>query len=416
MRLMSTFFLILMILGCHKEPIVPHIVPPPTPTLSKLEIVWQAPIVADTSEHSTFAQAISEDGIAFSTNFTSPTAFVQMREAGSGAFRWKFENFILPVDGFLENQIAGLNNKVVINAWHRTYCVNAVSGQLDWAKDVTMDGGAGEPHIQVYGDYVYKANYTGSKPKSTSESIVRAHYLQGKWDTLLTIVAKDSFNLNTDPGPLWINPQGDTVLIIRDNGLRDVLATPYEGRYSLVNLYAWNMRTRQYEWKLEDFEDQRSIDINPPAVDGNHFYLHSKNYVYCINLIDGSLVWKQYFADDIYFGNIVQHKNTIILHGDDHGIWALNKSNGSIAWYNNNSVGTVVQMRYFDGVVYYTSYGSGLLNAINAETGATIWAEYSRTKKPNATFGLSSVVIDPVRRVLYVADSYFMMCIKLPQL
>ena len=106
----------------------------------------------------------------------------------------------------------------------------------------------------------------------------------------------------------------------------------------------------------------------------------------------------------------------IILHGDDHGIWALNKSDGAIIWYNNNSIGTVVQMRYFDGVVYYISVGSGLLYAINAETGATIWAEYSRNKKPNATFGLSSVVIDPERRVLYTADSYYMMCIKLPKL
>ena len=415
MRLMSAFFLVLLILGCYKDPIVPPI-DPPTPTPSKLEIVWQAPIVSDTSEHSTFPWALVEGGIAFATNFTAPTAFVQMRKADNGTFRWKFDNFILPVDGFLRNQIERINNKVVINAWHRTYCVDALSGHLDWAKDVTLEGGGGEPSIHVYGDYVYKANYTGSKPESTSESVVRAHYLQGQWDTLLTIVAKDSFHLNTDPGPLWINPQGDTVLIIRDNGLRDVLATPYEGRYNLVNLYAWNMRTRQYEWKLEDFEDQRSIDINPPAIDGNRLFLHSKNYVFCVNLLDGSLLWKKYFADDIYFGNIVQHKNMIILHGDDHGIWALNKSDGAIIWYNNNSIGTVVQMRYFDGVVYYISVGSGLLYAINAETGATIWAEYSRNKKPNATFGLSSVVIDPERRVLYTADSYYMMCIKLPKL
>ena len=88
----------------------------------------------------------------------------------------------------------------------------------------------------------------------------------------------------------------------------------------------------------------------------------------------------------------------------------------AIVWYNNNSTGTVVQMRYFDGVVYYVSVGSGLLYAINAETGATIWAEYSRNKKPHVTFAFSSVIIDPVRRYLYTADSYFMMCVKLPEL
>lgn len=414
MRLMSTLFLILMALSCKKEPIAPPMVPP-IHAPSKLEIVWQVPIVPDTSEHSTSPQALTEGGIAFSTNFTIPSAFVQMREADTGAFRWKFDDFIMPIDGFLRNQIERLNNKIVINKWHRTYCIDPLNGHLDWALDVTNDGGAGEPFIGVYGDYVYKANYTGSKPKSTSESIVRSHYLLGKWDTLFSIIAKDSFYLNIMPPTLWVNPQGDSVLIIRDNGLRDVHATAHEGRYNLVNLYAWNMRTRQYDWKWEDFQDQRGINLNHPAVDGNRMFLHSKNYLFCINLLDGTLIWEKPFSDDIYFGNLIQHNNLIIVHGDDHGIWGVDKATGAIVWHNNSTIGTVVKMDYFDGVVYYVSRGSGLLYAIDAETGTTIWAEYSPSKKPFASFGLSDIVIDPVRRVLYTADGYYLMCIKLPE-
>ena len=414
MKQMNTLFLILMALACKKEPLPPPVTPPLPAT--KLKILWQAPIVADTSEHSTSPQAIVENGIVFSTNFTAPTAFVQMRDAVTGMFRWKFDNFIMPVDGFLRRQIEGVNNKVILNKWHRTYCVDALNGNLEWARDVTLEGGAGEPYIQVYGDYIYKANYTGSKPESTSESVVRAHYLDGRWDTLLTIFAKDSFHLNIEPPTLWINPQGDSILVIRDNGLRDNMATPYEGRYNLVNLYAWNMRSRQYEWKLEDFEDQRYIDLHPPVIDGNRMYLHGINEVFCVNLIDGSLVWKKYLSDKITFGNIVQHENLIIIHGTDHGIWALNKSDGGIVWYNEKSIGTVVQMLYFEGVVYYVSRGSGLLYAVKADTGEMIWAEWSPNKKPHATFGLSSIVIDPERRVLYTADSYFMMCIQLPKI
>jgi len=221
------FLFVLSLWACQKDPVTPQPSQPPQPPPSKMTILWQVPIVPDTSENSTSPQALVAGGIAFSTNFAVPTAFVQMRETGTGAFRWKFDNFIMPVDGFIRNQIMGLNNKVVINKWHRTYCVDAQSCNLDWSIDVTPEG-LGEGFITTIGNSIYKANFTGSKPKTTSESLVRAHYLQGKWDTLLTITAEDSFYLNIKPPTLWINPQGDSVLIIRDNGLRDVKATSHE--------------------------------------------------------------------------------------------------------------------------------------------------------------------------------------------
>ena len=414
MKLMNIILLFFSLWACQKEPAIIPPSPPPPPHASKLNILWQKPILPDTSEHSTSPQTLVEGGILFSTNFTLPSAFVQMREADSGVFRWKFDNFIVPDDAFLRNQIVGIKNKLVINDWHRTYCVDSHTGNLDWAIDVTPEG-YGEPNICSFGDYIYKSNFTGDKPISTSESVVRAHYLLGKWDTLFSISAQDSFYLNIMPPTLWINPHGDSVLIIRDNGLRDVHATALEGRYNLVNLYAWNMRTRQFDWEWEDFQDQRGIDVNQPAVDGNRMFLHSKNNLYCINLLDGTLIWEKPFSDDIYFGNLIQHYNYIIVHGDDHGIWGVDKATGAIVWYNNTTIGTVVKMDYFDGVVYYVSRGSGLLYAINAETGATIWAEFSPSKKPYASFGLSDIVIDPVRRVLYTADGYYLMCIKLPE-
>jgi outer membrane protein assembly factor BamB len=404
---MSLFFL-LALWACQKDPVAPS--PPPPLPASKLDIVWQVPITPDTARYSTSPWALVEGGIAFGIDFALPTAYIEMREAATGAFRWKYDQFDRPVDGFLRYHVVPLNNKVIINDWDETHCVDAQSGQPDWAIDVSPQGG--EPIITTIGDYVYKANYTGSKPKSTSESVVRAHYLQGRWDTLLTIAAEDSFYLNVKPPTLWVNPQGDSILIVRDNGLYDGL---WEGRTNLANLYAWNMRTRQYEWSRKDFHNEWALAIGPPIVDGDRLYIHSRYRLYCVNLSDGILVWKKEFPDDIQFANLVLHGDLVIMHGDDRGIWAVDKHNGAQRWRNNTTIGTVNGMECFEGVVYFVSSGSGLLYAVDAETGATIWAEYSRTKRSGASFGLSDVVIDPVNRLLYTSDSYYMMCIKLPE-
>ncbi|MDX1910739.1 MAG: PQQ-binding-like beta-propeller repeat protein, partial [Saprospiraceae bacterium] len=270
-------------------------------------------------------------------------------------------------------------------------------------------------------DYVYKWNFTGSKPESTSESLVRAHYLQGRWDTLLTITADDSFHLNLKPPTLWINPQGDSILILLDNGLRDVLATPHEGRYNLVNLYAWNMRTRQYAWQHKDFLNSFSISIHPPIIEGNKMYLRTRDNLNCLDLATGEVIWTMNVqaGDMTLSSGIVMHQNYLIGQGSNNGMRAVDKNLAYFRWTNPETIGSATKLDYFDGIVYYTSTGSSSLWAVDANNGDIIWNEFSPNayspRTPNAGFDFANVVIDPIRRVLYTADRYYMMCIKLPE-
>ena len=84
-----------------------------------------------------------------------------------------------------------------------------------------------------------------------------------------------------------------------------------------------------------------------------------------------------------------------------------------------SSDGNTWELTLFDGIVYCTSSGYGRLYAVNAETGATIWKEQSPNRKNpktgNASFASAGVAIDPERRLLYTADKYYVMCIKLPE-
>jgi outer membrane protein assembly factor BamB len=419
MKIIPFLLFILSFWSCHKEMFpIPPLPPPPDTIATKLKILWQVPIASDTSEYYTSPEAFVNGNIVFSTNFAAPSAYIQMRGGETGQLLWKFDNFIKPIDGFTEDQIFGLNGKIVVNHWVRTYCLSAENGQLDWSIDVSGMGG-GEPGATTIGDYVYKSNYTGSKPRSISESVVRAHYLQGIWDTLLTITAEDSFYLNIYPPTLWINPQGDSILILRDNGLRDVLATPWEGRYNLVNLHAWNMRTREYEWQIKDFLDNPTISYRQPIIDGNRMYLMTNKILHCLDLPTGNVLWSRELPQGIGYANIVMHENFIIAQGSNNGMWAVDKINGVVKWSNSLTIGSTTKISYFEGVVYYTSTGSNTLWAVNAQNGEIIWKEFSPNalspRTPNAGFDFANVIIDPVRRVLYTADRYYMMCIKLPE-
>ncbi|MCY7327216.1 MAG: hypothetical protein LH618_01560 [Saprospiraceae bacterium] len=78
------------------------------------------------------------------------------------------------------------------------------------------------------------------------------------------------------------------------------------------------------------------------------------------------------------------------------------------------NLGNIINLTCFDG----TSTGSGNLYAVNATNGQIIWAEQSPNKKGktrNTSWGNSGVVIDPERRVLYIADDHYLMGVELPK-
>ena len=179
------------------------------------------------------------------------------------------------------------------------------------------------------------------------------------------------------------------------------------------------MRTKQFEWELKDFIPEGNPGVYQPVVSDNRLYINGPNAVYCISLETGSILWEKPFPA-IQLTSIVEHKNSIIFCGTfEEGMWSINKTDGSLNWHNVEVRGTAFQMFYHDGVVYHTSTGTGRLYAVDAETGATIWKESSPNRKfaktDDAGFDFQGIAIDPINRVLFTFDHYYLMCIRLPE-
>jgi len=84
-------------------------------------------------------------------------------------------------------------------------------------------------------------------------------------------------------------------------------------------------------------------------------------------------------------------------------------------WENREVAVAADELTIFEGVLYYTSRATGRLYAIEAATGVTLWKMRSpnSTSKRQASFGFQQLCIDPVGRLMYVTDGYFIMCVEL---
>ncbi|MDO8367505.1 MAG: PQQ-binding-like beta-propeller repeat protein [Saprospiraceae bacterium] len=413
--------LAIMLGSCRKEPL-PTMPPPPPLPASALEVLWQHPLSPDTSEVFGSAWHVWQDRVVYTTNFTSPSGQIHCRDAATGELRWKRDD--LYTEGWTNRKIVSIADKTIACMSHRVRCIDNQSGQDVWETDVRQFSSqfvGGIPKIYAAGEYVYHAHYTGGPPYMDAMALVRAHHSLGQWDTLFTVLPDNDWHPHLSSASLWINPLGDSVLMAPFTMLGNLSV---HGPKSRADLYAFNLRTRQLEWALKDFDaNGGDCPIYPPVISGDRLYLNCDKTLFCIDLLAGSVLWSRHFphlsGSTIRYNSLKEYQNNILLvYGHpDKGAMALSKADGSTVWENPEGGFQVDELTLFEGVLYYTADGTGRLHAIDAATGETIWREHSpnRTSKRDASFYSQNLCIDPVRRLLYVTDKYFVMCIKLPE-
>lgn len=408
---MACYFLSILsmvFIGCKKEPI-PEPEPPITP---KLNILWQKPVSHDTLEYYINVHAAHAGSVLYCTNLSSPTATIQLRNGENGNLNWIFNSFESSVSSFnLFSDLFISEDHVIIEDNGDIYCIDYNGGGRLW-----YDKGTHSPlGSNKIGDNLYTIKTTGDYPNTTSSSLVRTKVQNSfsGWDTLYTRFSViDSFPAFNIP-VLWLNPQGDSILIFEDVDIYNG-PPPTAGRFK-SHLTAFNLRTREIEWRYPDF---KGYYLAPPIIDGNRLYINGPD-VFCFDLNTGQLLWQKAFEGGVGGTSLVIHNDILVVQSTQVGMWGVNKYTGDQIWYNKDTDGTTWELILFDGIVYCTSSGYGRLYAVNAETGATIWKEFSpnasHTKTRNASFADAGVAIDPERRLLYTADGFYIMCIKLPE-
>lgn len=135
------------------------------------------------------------------------------------------------------------------------------------------------------------------------------------------------------------------------------------------------------------------IDTVPIVGDGKIYTVGYNGYVYALNP-DGTLAWKNMQIggqDSFVVGNPVYHDGVLyvaLYNGNataDTGIHAIDASDGSLIWSNNNFplIQPVTPITYDDGNLYVgtwqqsTDYSTMAYYCVNAATGSTVWMRNS---------------------------------------
>jgi len=410
----SIFALLLLRLGCKKEPLpLPPPTPPPTPQPS-LKVRWQHALSPDTTDVFGAAWYTWEGRVIYSTNFTVPEGQIHCRDAATGELLWKRDD--LYTDGWGNRSILSVADKTLASTSRRNLCIDNKTGAYVWKLDLTPFYSS--HRLYGAGEFMY-TSLSRNPPFNEEITLVRTHHSSGQLDTLFNILHDNYFYPNLGSVALWINPQGDSIIMVPVTMLGS--HSVHGANQRRANLYAFNLRTRQMEWQLLDFDPKRSnCPIYPPVISDNRLYINCNKTLNCIDLLSGTLVWTREFpsphGSDIRYNSLKEHGNLILLVSDHEDVaWGISKTDGSTVWENREVAAAADELTIFEGVLYYTSRATGRLYAIEAATGATLWKMRSpnSTSKRQASFGFQQLCIDPVGRLMYVTDGYFIMCVEL---
>lgn len=414
---------ILNVIACRKQPLPdPDPCPAPCDTIqptSKLDIVWQVPLLPDSSSCLSRMPLIFNDKVLFTDQFNNNGEFFYTFFAANGERSWSWKDNKTGSSTGPEYGLHFANNHIIASMGS-SYFIDPHTGENKWW--IYIDGSyCASKNSTVIGNYFYQILFPCTI--SGTVSILRRTPLDLSmtWDTVCIYrpEEEDNWEGKFEPPALWIHPSGDSILIFKN---RMQKTNP---NFNRADLWAWNLSADSLLWKVKRFTASGHTRIGPPTIYNNKVYVYTGgSEIHCIDALTGNHVWLQkiiQFSGGFNTAQPLIAEGILFVKSTDWNAYGLSPETGAIIWKREGQVGTCESLlAYHDGKVYYTGFDlhPGTLYALDIHTGKTVWAEPSpalgQKRFSNASFAYNGVAIDPVRKVLYASDYYFAYCIKLP--
>jgi len=266
---------------------------------------------------------------------SSLDGYIYALDENTGTLMWKFKS-----GGFLSPTVANGRVFVVSAADRCIYSLNASTGTLIWE---------------------YKTGLTESSP-----AVVSGKVFVGSYEGL--------YSLDENSGKLiWkVRLPGRVLSPAFFDGKIFVISFVKETLLPSNNtvLYALDENTGEISWSYTFYAPWRLLFEASPAIADNKVFFGQKELL-CLNASSGELIWVyntwpyyQYFSSPaIGYG--------MVFVGGINYTYALHENSGELIWkYKTGDC--LSSPAVADGKVFISSY-DGILFALDAHTGATIW-------------------------------------------
>ncbi len=316
------------------------------------------------------------DAIYYNGNIAIPTTnggnnkFLTMINPNDGETIWQWNDNYLPYS----NQIILFenyqnNNLLTYQTGDRSYCINLDTGTTQWKfrRATPFDVRLYPSHDNNFFNSSYFINNDGYKEQIMTKVDINTGNL-----TTEVIRANYSGDYVNDS-----NYIGGTTQIAKLPNSSNLYAVTYfeHSPIWVVNSYLglYNTDTQQwvYERKLMAPPTPNSSAYEPKIYNNKLYAWVGKNIV-CHNLETGEQIWRRPFPQDFLFSGFIIADGKIIANNEDTFTYGINPENGSILWKTETS-GTSGRMSYLNGIVYFVGGSSGVLHAIDTNTGEHVW-------------------------------------------
>jgi len=378
-------------------------------------VLWQNLTYKDTSFFNIRVIKLLGNRIFFGTSDLGQLNIMKMYDKKTGTILWEREisNYQYITEyGFTEQYI-------IANERQYIHIIDVQTGRtvhvVDWFN--FRDDICGEPRLSVIGDWIYHG--VGKCQRGNpDQTYMRYHIPDGRVDTLIDIVGHidGGYVGGLEPPRLWMHPGGDSLLIFQNRTIN------FSNNAEKVDVFAWSLTTRDTVWLIDSLTPSGFSSIHSPQIYDNKIYMREFFNVFCINPMDGSIIWNSDAQDmGIPPSQLLFQGDRYFAHAGTRELYAYDINDGSLIWMANADDGQDRSGGRY--MVYHKEYIYsfwGKLTASRAKDGVAEWTYKTPNDKISlsvsyASFsGLDGVVIDPETDLLYVHDGFFAMCVQLP--
>jgi outer membrane protein assembly factor BamB len=426
--LYSILFATLSLCSCRKPAIDP--IPIPKSCLfgacdtSKLEIIWERPIIPDTQELASMKPLLIENEVLFSQFTFSKVDTIKFFEKGTGIQKKLWADYLPNRITTMTTSIPlKVSNKLIFTTWDDVYSINGINGISEWRSK--LSSGTGNPFVNAIGERIYHVHHDKRNSTTFASYLVSANVNNGKWDTVHTQNMIDRFEPGHGRPALWVSPDRDSILVFQ---IRYVDFSNITGGGNRTDIVAYNTTKKQEYFRYDNIDKLGTGSVRYPYIVGNKVFIPLTRDITCIDMLSKTIKWQKDLGAGATFSSgqpFIYVENKLFVKPDNRTLYQLDMETGNIIWQDLDNGSGASDMVYYDGVLYYTCSGNGKIYAVEVKTGRKIWADPSPNKYKNkfngnkrydnANIGFGGVAIDSSTGYLYTSDFYFHICLKLPK-
>ncbi len=330
----------------------------------------------------------------------------------SGDIVWRSPN--LPSVAASTYGVLACDNYVMVNHETDLYVVNAVNGSLAWHYRPPTNSFF-EPRMAVIDDQMYLTAVDASMG-SRIEYIVRSSPDSPNWDTVFTYHGRNGFEPRLEVPALWVNEQGDSLLILQDRTSR---SSPTKA--SQVDILAIGLKDGNMVWRLEDVSPTGNSAIYSPKVIGKNMILALDWWILSVDLESGTLNWIKEIGDaknHLFTYELEIHNGRIYfnLEGDD-SLVCLDLQTGETIWKRSGrfEVGYASKgLQYHNGRIYKGAWRHfNQICALSPGSGDLNWIYECTT--PDALTSDKIFIIEEQTNRMYISTGKSVISINLPK-